>query len=171
MAFVLTLVVGLTLVSCAKDDENMDFHYEVPVKTLFEALNDKDSLTFTRCFATPVLNEYKLSDNYDENIAQNYKEEIIANCDNTDVVLTCKITEKHELDKDEFETLTTLKKDRHKVKTAYALSVRVTAFSTENHSESFSQEIQLVVGKISGNWYICSSPIIDFNLIKNVKGD
>ena len=167
LCFLLSAIM-LFGVSCGKEEE-IDFQYEVPVKTFFEALDSEDSKTLLRCFATPVLSKYETSDNYDENLAQTIMTEICEDCELEKTVVNYKITDKRELSAEEIENLGDGIEKRHDIKKAYELTVRATAFSVKNNDESFSQEMKITVGKISGNWYICQSPEMTWDFVKDVK--
>ncbi len=165
----LMAVVTLVFSGCSAEDDDTDFQYEVPLNTLFETLDSQDSTNFLRCFATPVLNAYENSDDFDENLAQTYYSQIAQCCGAQNVSINKKITDKRELSGEELENIPILQNNRHKLKKAYNLTVRVTAFPVENRKESYSQEMQITVGKIGDIWYVCDSPVMDWNLIKDVK--
>lgn len=171
MKKLLCLLLCVTMIFCVscKKEEDVDFHYEVPVETLFEALDSQDSSTFLRCFATPVVSKYENSDSFDENIAKTIVDAICEDCGLEKTVINHKITDKKELSAEEIEALGDGLEKRHKVKKAYELTVRVTALSVKDNEESFSQEMKITVGKISGNWYICQSPEMTWDFVKDVK--
>lgn len=160
-------VMALSFAACS-DEEEIDFSYEIPVDTMFEALDNEDSRSYLRCFASPVVESYKDSVNFDENLAQSLCDEITESCDAEAVVINHRIIEKKELSKDEISELTEVK-ERHDVKKAYLLTVRIIAASVKDHSDTYSQDIELVVGKLGDNWYICQSPVLELNLMKDIK--
>ena len=162
------LAAMLLLAGCANEEE-IDFRYEIPVDTMFEALDAEDSRTYLRCFATPVLEEYEASDAYDENPAQTICEEIAQSCGFERVVINHSILEKKELTSEEISKLGDGIKERHNVKKAYDLTVRVTVLSAHDISESCFQDITITVGKLGENWYICQSPDMEFNPVKNIR--
>lgn len=166
---ILLSVMSLVFAGCSKADDEVDFQYEVPVDTLFEALDSKDSTSFLRCFATPVLKSYENSTDYDENIATSYYNEILQMCGFEKISISYKITDKHELSSDEISQLSDGLAPRHNVKKAYRLSLRVTCYNTKSHDETYSQELELISAKLGDNWYICSSPIIEWKMMKNLS--
>ena len=169
--FLCVLLCVVFAVSCfcsCKDEDEYDLQYEVPTDTMFDALDYQDSESFLRCFATPVLSAYEKSDNYDEDIARTIYASICQTVGDEDIGLTHKVISKEELSNEEIYALGDGIAPRHKVKKAFRLKIRAIAFSRKNNSVSYSQEMTIVVGKLSGNWYICQSPVMEWNLIKDI---
>lgn len=166
----LSVIFTMTCFCGCKDEDELDLQYEVPVETLFEALDSEDSESFLRCFATPVLSLYEKSDDYDENIADTIYDKLCQTCDSESVVVNHKITDKKELSQEEIEELGDGIEPRHKIKKAFELKVRVMIFSPMDRDVTYSQEMTVIVGKLSGHWYVCQSPVMEWNLIKDVKG-
>lgn len=155
--------------SCGNDEEEVNLQYELPVETMFEAIEAKDSKSFLRCFAAPVIDEYEGSDEYDENIAETIDGLLCSQSSSEDISFHQKITDKRELSSEEIKELSDGISKRHNVKKAFEITVRIIVFPEDDVDVSYSQELKLVVGKLSGNWYICQSPVMEWNLIKDVK--
>jgi len=170
LSIFLSVVLTATCFCACKDEEEIELQYEVPVETMFEALDSKDSDSFLRCFATPVLSLYEESDDYDENIAETIYKKLGETCGAEVVVVNHKITDKRELSKEEIEALGDGLEPRHKIKKAFELKIRVMVFSPADREVTYSQEMIINVGKLSGHWYVCQSPVMEWNLIKDVKG-
>lgn len=163
------MAISLCFVGCSKDEEDVDFQYEIPVDTLFEALDSRDSQSFLRSFATPILKNFENSTEYDENLADTYYNQIVDMCGFEKISINHKITKKAELSDEEIRSLSDGLKPYHKVRKAYKLNVRVTTFDAKNHKETYSQELEIIVGKLGDNWYICQSPIISWQMLKDIS--
>ncbi|MBE6837748.1 MAG: hypothetical protein E7509_07160 [Ruminococcus sp.] len=171
LCVVISMIFAVTCFCSCKDEEEIDLQYEVPVETMFEALDSRDSDSFLRCFATPVLSVYEKSADYDENLALTIYKKLCETAGTPDIVVNHKVNSKRELSQSEInELIGDGLEPRHNIKKAFEMKVRVIIFSVADKNVTYSQEMTLYVGKLSGNWYVCQSPVMEWNLIKDVKG-
>lgn len=158
----------LFLTGC-NNEEEPNFGYENLIDTLFESLDACDNQSFLRCFSPTALKEYENSLEYNEKLCEDIYGDICNQLGEKSVVINSKIKDKTEISPEEFSHQSGVTEKRNKVKKAYRLDVRVLAFGSKNHDESYSASFEILVGKIGANWYVCQSPKLEIKLVKDVK--
>lgn len=152
-------VVGLFAAGCSKDEEKVRNQYETPLRTMVLALDEGDSNSFLRCFASQIAEEYRSSEEYDEDLAEtirkNFPETLGEN-----FTTTYKITGKEELSGEELAELNSQVGNGSDIKLAYLLDVEMIASSNK---ETKTCNIKVNVGKIGSNWYICQDPELELD--------
>lgn len=164
----LCLAGAVLLMSGCSEEEEIAFQYEIPVDTMFEALDYEDNESYLRCFASPVVESYKNSDSYDEAVAESVINRIYEECDVEKASVNYKITDKRELSAEEIDNLGNGLQKGHKVKMAYSLNVKVTAVSIPDREDVFTCETEIIVGKLGESWYVCQSPELELDFIKSI---
>lgn len=158
----LASVILFSCTGCSKENKSIN-PYEKPVQTLALSLKKKDSDSYINCFATPIVNEYKQSENYDSEIAKTIYSEIETKIENQIISISYKINDKKEIDGEDLDNLSSEIQKGLEIKKAYLLTVEFKILTVKT---DFYSEIDIKVGKIGGNWYICQSPELNYNFSK-----
>ena len=158
-SIILVLLMIILSTGCS-DKKKLLNPYEKPVQTLFSSLNRQDSNSYINSFASPIVKEYKNSEAYDLLLAETVFSQIDEQIDFNITALTYEIEDKTEIQGEDLKNLSDQIQKGLDLKKAYSLNLNI---ETRQRITVYSCKLDIVVGKIGSNWYICESPNFKFD--------